>query len=185
MYLFLGGLGGCCASSSASGPLDMSVCISYGDPWKLIISFSNANVNAYPNANANANALLNLFLQQVVKHHPFCLLLVGWAGAVPHPLPGVPLTFLSVICARHPMQSTFWKCWKNTDFQKVRCIRCLPHDFFLFGWVGGCCASSSARGPPDIPDISYKDPWAFFSNANANANANPNAKVLLKLFLPQ
>ena len=27
------------ASSSARGPIDMSVCMSYGDPWKIIITF--------------------------------------------------------------------------------------------------------------------------------------------------
>ena len=48
-------------SSSARGPLDISD-ISYGDPLKIIINFSNANAN--PNANANAKVLLNLFLQQ-------------------------------------------------------------------------------------------------------------------------
>ena len=29
------------------------------------------------------------------NHHPPFFFLVGWVGAVPHPLPGVPLTFLS------------------------------------------------------------------------------------------
>ena len=80
--------------------------------------FSNANANASANANANAKVLLNLFLQQKImnnhenlqknikmltflnriaatNHHPTFFFLVGWVGAVPHPLPGVPLTFLS------------------------------------------------------------------------------------------
>ena len=82
----------CCAHPLPGVPLTFLSDISYGDPWKIIINFSNANANANPNANANAKVLLTLILQQVLKHHP-------------------------------------------------------P---FLFGWVGGCCASSSARGPLDI-----------------------------------
>ena len=110
--------------------LDMSVCVSYGDPWKIIIHCSNANTDAYPNAtdNANAKVLLNLFLQQVLTHHPTC---------------------------------------------------------FLFGWVGRCCASSSATGPLDMSVcISYGDPWEIITSfLNANTNANANAKVLLNPFL--
>ena len=43
-------------------PLTFLSDISCGDPWKIIIMFSNANTNANPNA--NAKVLLNLFLQQ-------------------------------------------------------------------------------------------------------------------------
>ena len=46
--------------------------------------------------------LLNLVLQQVLKHHPPIFFLVGWVGAVPHPLPGVPLTFQSDISYGDP-----------------------------------------------------------------------------------
>ena len=54
----------------------------------------------------------------------------------------------------------------NLFLQQYPCIHASMHpcthapmhtSFFLFGWVGGCCVSSSARGPLDI------------SNANENA----------------
>ena len=60
-------------------PLTFLSDISYGDPWKIIMIFCNANANAYPDANANAKVLLNLFLQKAFNHHPpFSFWLGGW-----------------------------------------------------------------------------------------------------------
>ena len=55
--------------------------------------FSNADASA--NANNHTQVLLNLFLSSIsINHHPHFSFLVGLVGAVTHPLPGVPLTFL-------------------------------------------------------------------------------------------
>ena len=43
----------CCAHPLPGVPLTFLSVISYGDPWKIIIDFSNANATANPNANAN------------------------------------------------------------------------------------------------------------------------------------
>ena len=62
------------------------------------------------------------------------------------------------------------------------------HPPFSFGWVGGCCASSSARGKT-VLYLHFIQRFMvnvdYFSNANASANAHANAKVLLNLFLQQ
>ena len=53
-FFFLVGWVGAVPHPLPGVPLTFLSVISYGDPWKIIINFSNANANANTNADANA-----------------------------------------------------------------------------------------------------------------------------------
>ena len=98
-FFLFGWVGRCCASSSDRGPLDITVCISYGDPWKISITFVMLMLMKMLMLMPKCRVIYSG--NSIGTHAPMhpCtppfFFLVGWVGAVPHPLQGVPLTFLS------------------------------------------------------------------------------------------